>query len=206
MKQQSNLGRSSKAKNLREAVGLRCVALPVRQAYEQGQSRGKIECEWGFSVAERVDLRGAISELVNGGDSVALEGFTHLIPSAAAHEIIRQERKQLTLIRMTPDLVHDQMIGMGCAEKLVFPGEPGVHPGRPASRRDGRRGEGGDRLGTAGCGGPGHHRTTDRGRVARSARPAREDGGGGMKPSIYGPRSEWIVFGCYERLVAERSV
>ena len=67
-------------------------------------------------------------EIVNDGDSVALEGFTHLIPMAAAHEIIRQKRRGLTLIRMTPDLIYDQMIGMGCAKKLVFSwgGNPGV--------------------------------------------------------------------------------
>jgi glutaconate CoA-transferase subunit A len=66
--------------------------------------------------------------LVNDGVSVALEEFTHLIPTAAAHEIIRQERRNLTLIRMTPDLIYDQMIGMGCAEKLIFSwgGNPGV--------------------------------------------------------------------------------
>ncbi len=74
------------------------------------------------------DLREAVSDLVRDGDSVAMEGFTHLIPSAAAHEIIRQGRKHLTLIRMTPDLVYDQMIGMGCADKLIFSwgGNPGV--------------------------------------------------------------------------------
>jgi glutaconate CoA-transferase subunit A len=73
-------------------------------------------------------LREAVAELVQDGDSVALEGFTHLIPCAAAHEIIRQERKNLTLIRMTPDLPYDQMIGMGCAQKLIFSwgGNPGV--------------------------------------------------------------------------------
>ena len=75
-----------------------------------------------------VDLREAVNELVEDGDSVALEGFTHLIPTAAAHEIIRQEMKDLTLIRMTPDLIYDQMIGMGCANKLIFSwgGNPGV--------------------------------------------------------------------------------
>ncbi|MDQ3386488.1 MAG: CoA transferase subunit A [Actinomycetota bacterium] len=74
------------------------------------------------------DLRDAIAELVRDGDSVALEGFTHLIPSAAGHEIIRQKKRDLTLIRMTPDLIYDQMIGMGCASKLVFSwgGNPGV--------------------------------------------------------------------------------
>jgi glutaconate CoA-transferase, subunit A len=75
-----------------------------------------------------VGLRDAVGELVRDGDAVALEGFTHLIPTAGAHEVIRQGRKDLTLIRMTPDLVYDQMIGMGCATKLVFSwgGNPGV--------------------------------------------------------------------------------
>ena len=75
-----------------------------------------------------IGLREAVAESINDGDSVALEGFTHLIPFAAAHEIIRQERKDLTLIRMTPDLIYDQMIGMGCAGKLIFSwgGNPGV--------------------------------------------------------------------------------
>ena len=65
---------------------------------------------------------------VRDGDTVAMEGFTHLIPHAAAHEIIRQRRKRLTLIRMTPDLIYDQLIGMGCAEKMIFSwtGNPGV--------------------------------------------------------------------------------
>ena len=79
-------------------------------------------------MGELTTLREAVTEIVGDGDSVALEGFTHLIPMAAAHEIIRQKRRDLTLIRMTPDLVYDQMIGMGCARKLVFSwgGNPGV--------------------------------------------------------------------------------
>lgn len=79
-------------------------------------------------MAEIVGLREAVAELVNDGDSVALEGFTHLIPFAGAHEIIRQGKKDLTLIRMTPDLIYDQVIGMGCARKLIFSwgGNPGV--------------------------------------------------------------------------------
>jgi glutaconate CoA-transferase subunit A len=82
----------------------------------------------GRGVAEVVELREAVAGLVGDGDSVALEGFTHLIPTAAAHEIVRQEKKDLALIRMTPDLIYDQMIGMGCARKLVFSwgGNPGV--------------------------------------------------------------------------------
>jgi glutaconate CoA-transferase subunit A len=79
-------------------------------------------------VAEIVGLREAVAELVHDGDVVALEGFTHLIPHAAGHEVIRQGRRELTLVRMTPDLVYDQLIGMGCARKLVFSwgGNPGV--------------------------------------------------------------------------------
>src|SRR5512133_3390194 len=79
-------------------------------------------------MAAIVTLTDAIAEHVHDGDAVALEGFTHLIPHAAGHEPIRQERRDLTLIRMTPDIVHDQLIGMGCAKKLVFSwgGNPGV--------------------------------------------------------------------------------
>jgi glutaconate CoA-transferase, subunit A len=79
-------------------------------------------------VAEFMSLRESIRSAVHDGQTVALEGFTHLIPFAAGHEIIRQGRVDLTLIRMTPDLVYDQMIGMGCAGKLVFSwgGNPGV--------------------------------------------------------------------------------
>lgn len=79
-------------------------------------------------MATVVPLAEAVTELVHDGDSVAMEGFTHLIPYAAGHEIIRQRRRDLTLIRMTPDLIYDQMIGMGCAGRLVFSwgGNPGV--------------------------------------------------------------------------------
>jgi glutaconate CoA-transferase subunit A len=75
-----------------------------------------------------VPLCNAVSELVRDGDVVALEGFTHLISHAAGHELIRQGRRDLTLVRMTPDVVYDQLIGMGCARKLVFSwgGNPGV--------------------------------------------------------------------------------
>jgi glutaconate CoA-transferase subunit A len=79
-------------------------------------------------MAEVVALSEAIGELVNDGDSVAMEGFTHLIPFAAGHEVIRQRKRDLTLIRMTPDLIYDQLIGMGCASKMIFSwgGNPGV--------------------------------------------------------------------------------
>src|ERR671926_1993543 len=73
-------------------------------------------------------LRDAIEHYVRDGATMALEGFTHLIPFAAGHEIIRQQKRDLVLIRMTPDLIYDQLIGMGCARKLVFSwgGNPGV--------------------------------------------------------------------------------
>lgn len=79
-------------------------------------------------MPEFLSLAGAVSRFVRAGDRIALEGFTHLIPFAAGHEIIRQGLTDLTLIRMTPDLIYDQMIGCGCARKLVFSwgGNPGV--------------------------------------------------------------------------------
>ena len=75
-----------------------------------------------------LSLAEAVEDCVRDGDTVAMEGFTHLIPYAAGHEVIRQQRRRLTLIKMTPDLLYDQLIGMGCAEKLVFSwgGNPGV--------------------------------------------------------------------------------
>jgi glutaconate CoA-transferase, subunit A len=79
-------------------------------------------------MATIVSISDAVAELIHDGDRIACEGFTHLIPFAAGHEIIRQGRQNLTLIRMTPDLLYDQMIGMGVASKLVFSwgGNPGV--------------------------------------------------------------------------------
>ena len=70
----------------------------------------------------------AVRENLSNGDTVAFEGFTHLIPHAAGHEVIRQGFKDLTLIRMTPDIIYDQMIGMGMAKKAIFSyaGNPGV--------------------------------------------------------------------------------
>jgi glutaconate CoA-transferase subunit A len=75
-----------------------------------------------------LSLAEAVEDCVRDGDTVAMEGFTHLIPYAAGHEVIRQQRRRLTLIKMTPDLLYDQLIGMGRAEKLVFSwgGNPGV--------------------------------------------------------------------------------
>jgi glutaconate CoA-transferase, subunit A len=79
-------------------------------------------------MAAFLSLADAVAEHVRDGDVVAMEGFTHLIPFAAGHEVIRQGRKRLTLVRMTPDLVYDQLIGMGAADKLIFSwgGNPGV--------------------------------------------------------------------------------
>src|SRR4249919_642928 len=88
-----------------------------------------------------LSLREAIDTHVANGASVALEGFTHLIPYAAGHELIRQRRRDLVLIRMTPDVIYDQLIGMSCARKLIFSwgGNPGVgslHRFRDAVERD----------------------------------------------------------------------
>jgi len=79
-------------------------------------------------VALIVSLPEAIAAAVHDGDTVAMEGFTHLIPYAAGREVIRQGRRDLTLVRMTPDVIYDQIIGAGCARKLVFSwgGNPGV--------------------------------------------------------------------------------
>ncbi|VFU16617.1 putative Glutaconate CoA-transferase (plasmid) [Methylocella tundrae] len=79
-------------------------------------------------MAKFVTLAEAVAAHLNDGDAAAFEGFTHLIPHAAAHEAIRQGREDLTLIRMTPDIIYDQMIGMGMARKVVFSyaGNPGV--------------------------------------------------------------------------------
>src|SRR5258708_33225915 len=80
------------------------------------------------SMLQFVSLAAAVESAIRDGDTVAMEGFTHLIPHAAGHEVIRQGKKRLTLVRMTPDLIYDQLIGMGCGERLVFSwgGNPGV--------------------------------------------------------------------------------
>lgn len=79
-------------------------------------------------MSKRVTMREAMQRLVRDGDCVVMEGFTHLIPFAAAHELIRQRRRDLTLVRLTPDVIFDQMIAAGCARKLIFSwaGNPGV--------------------------------------------------------------------------------
>ena len=73
-------------------------------------------------------LADAVARYVKDGQTIAMEGFTHLIPFAAGHEVIRQQRRSLTLVRMTPDIIYDQLIGMGCATGLQFSwgGNPGV--------------------------------------------------------------------------------
>lgn len=86
-------------------------------------------------------MRDAIAELVRDGDTVAIEGFTHLISFAAGHEIIRQRRRDLTLARMTPDVIYDQMVAAGCARRLVFswlgnPGVGGLHAIRRVTEGD----------------------------------------------------------------------
>jgi glutaconate CoA-transferase subunit A len=77
-----------------------------------------------------LSMKDAIARYVSDGDTIVIEGFTHLICFAAGHEIIRQRRRDLTLCRLTPDLIYDQMIGAGCARKLVFSwaGNPGAGP------------------------------------------------------------------------------
>jgi len=79
-------------------------------------------------VGKRTTLREAISEFVHDGDIVAAEGFSHLVPFRAGHEIIRLQRRDLTLVRLSADLIADQMIGMGCVKKLIFSwaGNPGL--------------------------------------------------------------------------------
>jgi glutaconate CoA-transferase subunit A len=80
------------------------------------------------SATKVMSMRDAITSLVHDGDTLVIEGFTHLICFAAGHEIIRQGRRDLVLCRLTPDLIYDQMIGAGCARKLVFSwaGNPGA--------------------------------------------------------------------------------
>jgi glutaconate CoA-transferase subunit A len=79
-------------------------------------------------MAEITTLAHAVQEIIDDGATIAMEGLTHLIPFAACHEVIRQRKKNLTLIRMTPDIIYDLLIGAGCAKKLIFSwgGNPGV--------------------------------------------------------------------------------
>jgi len=86
------------------------------------------ELDGANTVSKFLELPQAIESYVKNGDLIAMEGFTHLIPFAAGHEIIRQKIKDLTAVRLTPDLIYDQMIGAGCIKKLIFSwgGNPGV--------------------------------------------------------------------------------
>jgi glutaconate CoA-transferase subunit A len=93
-------------------------------------------------MSKLASMHDAIAALVRDGDTVAIEGFTHLISFAAGHEIIRQGRRNLTLCRLTPDLIYDQMIAAGCARKLVFswagnPGAGSLHAFRRAVEQTG---------------------------------------------------------------------
>ncbi len=96
------------------------------QASPGGRRPGS--CAILLDVAERMSLSDAVAALIHDGDCVAMEGFTHLIPHAAGHEVIRQGRRGLTFARLTPDVIADQLIGMGCVRKLIFSwaGNPGV--------------------------------------------------------------------------------
>jgi glutaconate CoA-transferase, subunit A len=92
-------------------------------------------------LAEIIELKDAIAKYVHDGDTMALEGFTHLIPFAAGYEIIRQKKRNLSVIRMTPDVIYDQMIGAGCVKRIQFSwgGNPGVgslHRLRDAVEKD----------------------------------------------------------------------
>src|SRR5437763_2451792 len=77
-----------------------------------------------------ISMKDAIERFVHDGDTIVIEGFTHLICFAAGHEIIRQKKRDLTVCRLTPDLIYEQMIGAGCVNKLVFSwaGNPGAGP------------------------------------------------------------------------------
>lgn len=81
-------------------------------------------------MSKVLTMKDAIARFVSDGDLVVLEGFTHLIPFAAGHEIIRQRKRDLTIARLTPDLIYDQLIAAGCARKMIFSwaGNPGVGP------------------------------------------------------------------------------
>src|ERR1700746_3306798 len=127
-------------------------------------------------MARIVSLAEAVAATIHDGDSVAMEGFTHLIPFAAGHELIRQQRRDLTLIRMTPDVIYDQLIGAGCASRLIFSwgGNPGVGSPPPAPGGGGEAGArppgGGERVprpAAAGRAQPRRHGEPVRGRCRR---------------------------------------
>ena len=109
------------------AVG-RSAVLKDAASLEGPAACGSGRYDEAVTTSKVTSMREAIAALVHDGDSVAIEGFTHLICFAAGHEIIRQRRRDLTLIRLTPDVIYDQMIAAGTARKLVFGwlGNPGV--------------------------------------------------------------------------------
>src|SRR3989442_887761 len=132
---------------------------PARAAARRGQLRRGYRPPDHRRVSERnvglaskvMSLKDAVARFVHDGDTLVIEGFTHLISFAAGHEIIRQRRRELTLCRLTPDLIYDQMIAAGCARKLVFSwaGNPGVgslHALRRAVEASGGGGRGGRPL------------------------------------------------------------
>jgi glutaconate CoA-transferase, subunit A len=102
--------------------------MPVRTTRGGRQSGSRVGDTARVSTSKVASMHDAVAELVRDGDTVAIEGFTHLISFAAGHEIIRQGRRDLTLARLTPDLIYDQMIAAGVARKLIFSwlGNPGV--------------------------------------------------------------------------------
>src|SRR5260221_686502 len=115
--------RSGACRSRRTASSPSAMCSSTRPAGRAGPTASRSTARMGSPSP----IRG-VEANIRDGDTVAMEGFTHLIPHAAGHEVIRQRRKRLTLIRMTPDLIYDQLIGMGCADKAVFSwcGNPGV--------------------------------------------------------------------------------
>src|SRR4029077_20043384 len=126
----SGCARRSPSRRKRSRPRCACSARPWPRWLDGPEPFGRLHpCDdAGMATSKVATMRDAIAEIVRDGDTVAIEGFTHLISFAAGHEIIRQRRRDLTLARLTPDLVYDQMSAAGCASKLVFSwlGNPGV--------------------------------------------------------------------------------
>ncbi len=99
----------------------------TRQGPEERLKKKTTEMEVN-QMSKLIPLADAISQYVHDGDTIYAAGFTHLIPFAAGHEIIRQNKQELVLARATPDLIYDQMVAAGCARKVIFSymGNPGV--------------------------------------------------------------------------------
>jgi glutaconate CoA-transferase, subunit A len=128
LKARNHAGGASRVLEIEFGRGVMCEECRRGQQDQKRAPPAAAQAWHNHSLAHILPLKQAIQEMVRDGDVVALEGFTHLIPFAAGHEIIRQGRRDLTLIRMTPDLIYDQLIGSGCASKLIFSwgGNPGV--------------------------------------------------------------------------------